>query len=89
MFNFLRLFFLVLLLGAGQVWAEEEGDDDGETEEGEAAPAPAIYIPLKPQFVVNYGGAGKLRFLKAGVTLRLANSGSGKFGPPPYAVYSK
>lgn len=49
--------------------------EDEETAEGDvAAPPPAIYIPLKPQFVVNYGGAGKLKYLKTQVTLRLGDS---------------
>ena len=45
-----------------------------EAAETDAAPAAAaIYIPLKPQFVVNYGGAGRLRYLKTGVTVRLSS----------------
>ncbi len=68
----LKAFVLCLMLAfAFPVLAEDE-----ETEEGEesVAPAPAIYIPLDPQFVVNYGGAGRLKFLKTQVTLRLADS---------------
>lgn len=34
----------------------------------------AIYIPLKPPFVVNYGGPGRLRFLKADITVRLQDA---------------
>ncbi len=34
----------------------------------------AIYIPLKPPFVVNYGGVGRLRYLKAEVTVRVQDS---------------
>ncbi len=43
-------------------------------EEAPPPPAPAIYIPIKPQFVVNYGGAGRLRYLKAEASVRLSNS---------------
>jgi flagellar FliL protein len=49
-------------------------DEEAESEEGEEAAAAPIYLPMNPQFVVNYGGRGKLRYLKAGVTLRLANA---------------
>ena len=38
-------------------------------EEG-AAPA-AIYLPLKPAFVVNYGGVGRLKYLKAEISVRV------------------
>jgi flagellar FliL protein len=75
----LTRFILALLLGftliANHSFAEEDAAEEESVEEGgEAPPPPAIYIPLKPQFVVNYGGPGKNRFLKAGVTLRLGNS---------------
>ncbi len=47
--------------------AEEEGAD------GEMAlpNTGSIYIPFKPPFVVNYGGAGRLHYLKADITVRL------------------
>lgn len=38
-----------------------------------AAPQP-IYLPLKPSFVVNYGGDGRLRYIKADLTARLSSS---------------
>lgn len=65
------LLCLFLLLFVSLVWAEDE-EVEGE-DAAPSAPAP-IYIPLKPQFVVNYGGAGKLRYLKTGVTVRLSSS---------------
>lgn len=36
----------------------------------------AVYVPLQPAFVVNYGGpaAGRLRYLKADIAVRLANN---------------
>lgn len=41
-------------------------------EDDEAKPkAEALYIPLLPPFVVNYGGVGKLRYLKAELTVRV------------------
>ena len=30
----------------------------------------AVYVPLKPSFVVNYGGAGRMRYIKADITVR-------------------
>lgn len=44
-------------------------------EEGEvAAAAQPIYLPIKPSFVVNYGGEGRLRYIKADLTVRLTTS---------------
>ena len=40
----------------------------------ETAPPQAIYLPIKPAFIVNYGGEGRLRYIKAEVTARLANA---------------
>lgn len=58
---------LVLSLAASSLVAQDE--------EGEAAPPPrAIYIPLKPPFVVNYGGVGRLRYLKAELSVRVMSS---------------
>ncbi len=58
---------LLLPLMTNVVLAQEE---DGEV----AAPARAIYIPLKPPFVVNYGGVGRLRYLKAELSVRVASA---------------
>lgn len=79
----IRQYFLMIILVMMAGWAfaqdeavEAEGGQEEEVQaDGEAPPeAPAaIYIPMKPQFVVNYGGKGKLRYLKTSVTLRLAN----------------
>lgn len=66
----LILGFILACVCAVPTFAEEEVDEESEA----AAPAPAIYIPLEPQFVVNYGGAGKLKYLKTQVTLRLGDS---------------
>ena len=67
-----RLFALltILLLASFQAWAE----DEEEAAEGEVAPPSAIYIPLKPSFVVNYGGPGRLRYIKADITLRVKDT---------------
>jgi len=67
--KFLSMLALVTLPLCGIAEDEEEAEEGAEEEV-----AAAIYIPMKPQFVVNYGGRGKLKYLKAGVTLRLANA---------------
>ena len=33
-----------------------------------------IYVPVQPAFVVNYGGAGKLKYLKLEVSLRVKDT---------------
>ena len=34
----------------------------------------AIYLPLKPSFIVNYGGKGRLRYIKTDVSVRVASA---------------
>lgn len=52
----------------GNAWAEDEDP------EAEAPRKAAIYLPLRPQFVVNYGGGKRLKYLKAEVSVRLNTS---------------
>lgn len=47
-------------------------DPPPETMEGVALQP--IYLPLKPAFVVNYGGDGRLRYIKADLTARLSSA---------------
>lgn len=47
---------------------------DEEAAEG-AAESATTYFSLKPAFVVNYGGAGRLRYLKTEITLRVQTGG--------------
>ncbi|PCK09803.1 MAG: flagellar basal body rod protein [Alteromonadaceae bacterium] len=61
----------------GSVYAEDEAVEEvaiseADGEEG-VAKSKAIYLPIKPQFVVNYGGKGRLKYLKVEVSVRLAN----------------
>lgn len=47
-------------------------EDDKKEEDGDA-PAVLdrpIYVPVKPAFVVNYGGPGKLKYMKLEISLR-------------------
>lgn len=65
--------------GADEAEATEE-EPSATTEDGAAASAAqtskpgSIYIPLKPAFVVNYGGPGRLKYIKADISLRLQDS---------------
>ena len=52
----------------------EEGGEVDTTVDTTGTPLPAIYLPLKPAFVVNYGGKGHLRYLKTEMSVRLATS---------------
>lgn len=40
-------------------------------EEKEAVVEGSIYIPLEPPFVVNYGGSGRLKYLKTELSIRV------------------
>ena len=53
---------------------ESEEAAESEGEEGDAAGSAAIYLPLKPAFVVNYGGKGRLKYIKSELSVRLSNS---------------
>lgn len=48
--------------------------EDPPAESAEGASMQPIYLPLKPAFVVNYGGDGRLRYIKADVTARLSSA---------------
>lgn len=47
----------------------QEAEADG----ARASTARAIYLPLKPPFVVNYGGPGRLRYMKIEVSVRMSS----------------
>lgn len=58
----------VLLSASSSLYAADE-----EKEESDGEPAVLerpIYIPVKPAFVVNYGGPGKLKYMKLEISLR-------------------
>lgn len=65
------LVFCLMVFVSGLAFAEEEAPPP-EGEDGEVpASATVIYLPLKPAFVVNYGGPGRLKYIKAEVSVRL------------------
>ncbi len=51
--------------------AEEEAAAEGDAPAVLERP---IYVPVKPAFVVNYGGPGKLKYLKLEISLRVADT---------------
>lgn len=65
-----------ILLAAPFVYASGNvSADEAASAEAAAAPAsPSIYIPIKPALIVNYGGAGRLKYIKADIALRLQNN---------------
>lgn len=65
-----RVLLLFALLGVMPVYAQDET--------GEADSEMSRYIELKPAFIVNYGGTGRLRYLKTEISLRV---GGGVGGP--------
>ncbi len=71
MFKRWVLVLSLFMLGSQMGWAQEEG---AEGEEGAPTKARPIYIPLKPPFVVNYGGKGKLKYLKAELSVRVESN---------------
>ena len=66
--------FLILLLLAASLCNPLWAADDEEVEEAAVPAAHAIYISLKPPFVVNYGGPGRLRYMKIEVSVRVSSA---------------
>lgn len=68
----LSLLMVIFFACSSLSWAQ----DEEEGAEGEGAPAKSrpIYIPLKPPFVVNYGGKGRLKYLKVELSVRVASN---------------
>lgn len=71
----MKKFFQVLALVTAMVSALPWAQAQEENAEG-AGPARArpIYLPLKPPFVVNYGGMGRLKYLKAELSVRVVDN---------------
>lgn len=80
-------FFVGAVSIANLGWAQddvEESEPDPESPSEIAEPATnadgspvavqAIYLPLKPPIIVNYGGEGRLRYLKTDISIRVKNA---------------
>lgn len=61
-------FFLSLALSIGLLLSWPVNAQDDELEDGE------LYVPLSEPLVVNYGGPGRLKYLRAEISLRLDKS---------------
>lgn len=73
MYKSWRIFILVICLFNPLTLSAQD-----EAAEGEAAdPGSSRYIDLKPAFVVNYGGSGRLRYLKTDIALRISGGVDG------------
>lgn len=70
-----RALYALLVLLALQHTAVVRAQEEGAGEEG--LPASSRYIELKPAFIVNYGGEGRLRYLKTDIALRVAADDKG------------
>ncbi len=70
-----RLMVVSMLLGCSFI--AYAADEEKAEEEGEGGPAVLtrpIYVPVKPAFIVNYGGVGKLKYLKLEISLRVKDT---------------
>jgi len=72
----LRYFVLLLLASPVLTLAQDEDEaEGGSIEEGTVALLKtAVYVPLQPPFVVNYGGKGRLKYLRAELSVRVSDS---------------
>jgi flagellar FliL protein len=62
-----------ILCGVFAISVHAQDEEKGEDEEL-VAPQAAIYVPIIPAFVVNYGGQGKLKYIKLEVSLRVKDT---------------
>ena len=57
------------------VHSEDDSPEEAAAADGDGTTkAPAIYLPIKPAFVVNYGGKGRLKYIKTELSVRLENT---------------
>ena len=68
---------LRLLLTAACVLPVLAPAQNESTEPAEEAAINTQYVNIKPAFIANYGGPGRLRYLKTDVTLRVGDSSIG------------
>jgi flagellar FliL protein len=67
---------LVVLMSLGALSTMPAWSADDPSEETPGAVVRPTYVPVKPAFVVNYGGDGKLRYMKVEISLRVENVSS-------------
>lgn len=65
------LLSLLLLLVSYAMFVNAEDEEESESGGDPVAVTRPIYIPLKPPLVVNYGGRGRLKYLKTDISIRV------------------
>ncbi|HEY6527440.1 MAG TPA: flagellar basal body-associated FliL family protein [Cellvibrionaceae bacterium] len=63
--------FLLLVFLAGGVLTERAYANSGGAAEGAAG---AVYVSFKPALVTNYGGAGRIKYVKADMSVRVESA---------------
>jgi len=75
-YGFLQIVVLFALVAIMPAYGADEEPKEGEDGESAALFERPIYVPIKPAFVVNYGGEGKLRYMKVEISLRVVDTHS-------------
>ncbi len=66
MFRISKMFLIaVLLMFGNSLFAQEDANTSN-----------TMYLEMNPSFVLNYGGGGKLKYLRTDITLRLSKEGT-------------
>ncbi len=66
MFRISKMFLIaVLLMFGNSLFAQEDANTSN-----------TMYLEMNPSFVLNYGGGGKLKYLRTDITLRLSTEGA-------------
>ncbi len=66
MFRISKMFLIAVLLMFGNNLFAQEDTNTSNT----------MYLEMAPSFVLNYGGGGKLKYLRTDITLRLSTEGT-------------
>ncbi len=66
MFRISKMFLIAVLLMFGNNLFAQEDTNTSNT----------MYLEMAPSFVLNYGGGGKLKYLRTDITLRLSTEGA-------------
>lgn len=67
----MRYFGLTVLMLASLLLPHAFAQDDEAADGDTVVKEQSIYFDIKPAFVVNYGGPGRLRYIKTSLTLRV------------------
>jgi flagellar FliL protein len=67
---------LLIALVPIPAWSEDEAAEESTEGESPGVFMRPIYVPVKPAFVINYGGNGKLQYMKIEISLRVEDASS-------------